>query len=127
MMMPLPLAAKSNIEPERILAFALGRVGADGCLDALVEKPDAEQVAAMGEQRLVSMNCWRFPPAIMTACRDLKPSRRGELELTDAIMATIAAGVRYEVRTSDDGVLDLSKRGDIPAVRARLAGVSVSL
>ena len=124
---PDTLAAKSNIEPARILAFALGKVGVDGCLDALVEKPDADEVAAMGKDRLVSMNCWRFPSAIMAACAELKPSKRGELELTDAIVKTIANGVRYKVGTSRDGVLDLSKRGDIPALRGRLTGVTVAL
>lgn len=121
------LAEHSNIEPARILAFALGKVGADGCLDALIEKPDAKALDALGPERRVSMNCWRFPPAIFAACQKLTPSRRGELELTDAINMTIASGVRFEVGTSHDGVLDLSKRGDIPRVRERLRGVAVSL
>jgi glucose-1-phosphate thymidylyltransferase len=124
---PQGLAEHSNIEPARILAFALGKVGEDGCLDALIEKPDAEALAVLGSERRVSMNCWRFPPEIFAACRRLTPSRRGELELTDAITSTIASGVRFEVRTSPDGVLDLSRRGDIPAVRERLRGVAVRL
>lgn len=124
---PEGLAAHSNIEPARILAFALGKVGADGCLDALVEKPDAAALAAVGPERRVSMNCWRFPPSIFEACRRLTPSARGELELTDAINMTIASGVRFKVETSGDGVLDLSRRGDIPAVRARLGAVALSL
>jgi glucose-1-phosphate thymidylyltransferase len=124
---PHGLAQNSNIEPDRILAFALGTVGADGCLDALVEKPDAHALARMGPERHVSMNCWRFPPAIFEACRLLTPSARGELELTDAIMMTIAQGVRYKILQSHEGVLDLSKRSDIAAVRERLRGVVVGL
>ena len=124
---PGGLAGNSNIEPARILAFALAKVGADGCLDALIEKPDAAALAWIGPTRLVSMNCWRFPPVIFEACRGLFPSARGELELTDAINATIAGGVRFKVETSDLGVLDLSRRGDIPAVKAHLRGVAVSL
>lgn len=124
---PEGLAAHSNIEPARILAFALGRIGADGCLDALVEKPDAAALATFGAERHVSMNCWRFPSSIFEHCRALEPSVRGELELTDAITASIAAGVRYRVLTSDDGVLDLSRRGDIAAVRRALEGVRVVL
>jgi len=124
---PEGLAEHSNIEPARVLAFALGKVGADGCLDALIEKPDAAALASIGPERHVSMNCWRFPPAIFEACARLTPSARGELELTDAINMTIAGGVRFKVETSDDGVLDLSRRGDIPAVRERLRGVAVRL
>jgi len=40
---------------------------------------------------------------------------------------TIAKGVRFKVETSRDGVLDLSRRGDIPAVKERLRGVAVRL
>ena len=120
------LARGSNIDPARIAAFAIGRVGEDGCLDALVEKPDPETMRALGQGH-VSMNCWRFPPAIFEACRGLVPSARGELELTDAIMRTIAGGVRYKVEGSDLGVLDLSRRGDIPAVRERLHAVTATL
>jgi len=124
---PEGLAANSNIEPARIMAFALGAIGADGCLDALIEKPDAADLARLGDARHVSMNCWRFPSSLFEQCRNLTPSKRGELELTDAIMAAIAAGLRLKVGLSEEGVLDLSKRGDIEAVRARLAGVQVSL
>lgn len=121
------LAARSNIEPSRILAFALGKVGPDGCLDALIEKPDAQALLELGSERRVSMNCWRFAPSIFDACRDLTPSVRGELELTDAIMKTISLGVRYQVGSSDLGVLDMSRRGDIPAVKEALRGVVVEL
>jgi glucose-1-phosphate thymidylyltransferase len=124
---PQGLAEHSNIEPARILAFALGRIGADGCLDELIEKPGPEVLERLGSERRVSMNCWRFPSTIFAACRGLVPSARGELELTDAINRTIASGVRYKVESSDDGVLDLSRRGDIPAVKRRLQGVSVRL
>lgn len=124
---PQGLAAHSNIEPARILAFALGKVGVDGCLDALIEKPDASALASMGPTRHISMNCWRFPPSIFDACRQLTPSVRGELEITDAIAMTIARGVRFEVRTSPKGVLDISRRGDIPAVREALQEVVIRL
>jgi glucose-1-phosphate thymidylyltransferase len=124
---PEGLAARSNIEPDRIRGFALGRIGADGCLDRLVEKPDLAVMAEIGTERHVSMNCWRFPPTVFDACRRITPSARGELELTDAIAILIAAGLRLKVLTSDLGVLDLSKRGDIPAVRERLRGVAVEL
>jgi glucose-1-phosphate thymidylyltransferase len=71
------------------------------------------------------MTCWRMPPAIHDACRAVTPSVRGELELVDAVDALLARGVRFEVVVTEDGVLDLSRRGDIAAVEAALAGVTV--
>lgn len=124
---PEGLAAHSNIEPERIKGFAVGKVGADGGLDALIEKPDAAAMASLGPHRLVSMNCWRFPPAVFEACRGLSLSPRGEYEITDAVAALIASGHRLRVLTSEEGVLDLSKRSDIPAVLSRLRGEVVEL
>jgi glucose-1-phosphate thymidylyltransferase len=121
------LVERSNIEPARIRAFALGRVGTDGGLDELIEKPEAAVLADLGPAARVSMNCWRLPPSVFDACRRLVPSRRGELELPDAIGLTIAAGVRFKVVTSDEGVLDLSRRSDIPAIKERLRGVIVKL
>jgi glucose-1-phosphate thymidylyltransferase len=73
------------------------------------------------------MNCWRFPSAIFDACRGLAPSARGELEITDAVAALIARGHRFEALRSDEGVLDLSRRGDIPAVVDYLRDVVVDL
>ena len=42
-------------------------------------------------------------------------------------MKTIAAGVRFMVLFSDEGVLDMSRRSDIRAVNERLRGVVVNL
>ncbi len=118
------LVAHSNIPPDRIRAFALGVVD-DGRLARIVEKPTPEQAAALGDTALVSMTCWRMPPAIHAACRRVTRSVRGELELVDAVNALIADGVRFEVVVADDGVLDLSRRGDVAAVERALEGVTV--
>jgi dTDP-glucose pyrophosphorylase len=117
------LLARSNIPADRIRAFALGVVE-DGRLARIVEKPTPEQAAALGDA-LVSMTCWRMPPAIHAACRRVTRSVRGEYELVDAVNALIADGVRFEVIVADDGVLDLSRRGDVAAVEQALAGVTV--
>ena len=46
----------------------------------------------------VSMNCWRFGPAIFEACRSIRPSPRGELEITDAVQyATDRLGERFGI------------------------------
>jgi dTDP-glucose pyrophosphorylase len=117
------LLERSNIPADRIRAFALGVVE-DGRLARIVEKPTPEQAAALGDA-LVSMTCWRMPPAIHAACREVTRSVRGEYELVDAVNALIADGVRFEVVVAEDGVLDLSRRGDVAAVEHALAGVTV--
>jgi dTDP-glucose pyrophosphorylase len=121
---PEALLAQSNIPAARIRAFALGVVE-DGYLARIVEKPTLQQAAALGGDALVSMTCWRMPPAIHAACRRVTRSARGEYELVDAVNALIADGVRFEVVVAEDGVLDLSRRGDVAAVEHALAGVIV--
>ncbi|MFN0182163.1 MAG: sugar phosphate nucleotidyltransferase [Gemmatimonadales bacterium] len=119
------LVAKSNIGPERIGHFALVWKDRAGYLERIVEKPTPDQ-AIDGD--LVSMNSWRFGPAIFTACRAIRPSIRGEFELQDAVTYAIAnLGERFRVVESTDGVLDLSSRADIDVVARRLAGLPVSL
>jgi dTDP-glucose pyrophosphorylase len=118
------LVTQSNIPPDRIRAFALGMVE-DGRLARIVEKPTPEQAAALGADALVSMTCWRMPPAIHEACRRVERSVRGELELVDAVNALLDQGIRFDVVVAEDGVLALSRRGDIAAVERALAGVTV--
>lgn len=120
---PEELVARSNIPRERIQAFALCAVEG-GRLVRIIEKPTPAQAASLPDA-LVSMSCWRMPPAIHEACRAVTPSVRGELELNDAVNALIGAGVTFEVVVAEDGVLDLSRRGDIAAVERALAGVTV--
>lgn len=118
------LIRESNIEPERVRRYALLALNADGSLARIVEKPDATTEASMGTEALVSMNAWVFTPVIYDACRRVKPSARGELELQDAVRIAIdELGERIDVVPVAAGVLDLSSRGDIASVRERLAGV----
>jgi len=124
---PDALVRASNIPAERIRAFALGLVGADDVLTELIEKPDEDTWRALGSRALVSMNCWRLPPAIFDVCRALQPSPRGELELPHAIRDAMAAGMRFAVVRSDEGVLDLSRRADVAAVAERLRHVAVDV
>lgn len=121
------LVREGNVPPERIAAFAVLEVGADGRLLRVVEKPDEDELRALPDAP-VSMNCWRFTPAIFDACRATSPSPRGELEITDAVEhARSRLGVEFEVVKVRSGVLDLSGRADIPAVAERLRGVEVAL
>ncbi len=111
------LIARSNIPADRVRQFALLQRDADGWLTGIVEKPNAATYDSLIAHSLVSMNLWSFSPTIYDACRRVQPSVRGELELQDAVrIATTELGERFRVVVSDDGVLDLSTRGDIESV-----------
>jgi dTDP-glucose pyrophosphorylase len=120
------LLAQGTITAQRLQGFALISSDETGALLAIHEKPSHEQVRAAGHDALYSMNLWALPPAVVAACERIAPSARGELELPDAIRATMTDdGLRYAVHRSDDGVLDLSQRADIATVSAHLAGWSI--
>jgi glucose-1-phosphate thymidylyltransferase len=122
------LLAGGNIPPERIRAFALIAVRADGILERIVEKPDERESRSFGANPLVSMNAWLLSPAIYPACRAIVPSARGELEIQAAVrFAMERLGEEFQVIESAEPVLDLSTREDIPAVTTRLAAVEVRL
>ena len=122
------LVEGGNIPAERIARYALLDVDADGYLRRIVEKPDEATARAFGDSALVSMNVWLLTPALLEACRRVKPSPRGELELPNAVQLAIdELGVRVRAVAVRAAVLDLSQRGDIPAVAARLRGTPVRL
>jgi glucose-1-phosphate thymidylyltransferase len=117
------LIERGNIPPERVRAFALCTVDADGFLASIVEKPAVDDPSG---RALVSMNCWRMPPEVHDACRQVAPSVRGELELADAVTRLLRdAHVRFRVLVSEEGVLDLSRRSDVAAVSRALAGMTI--
>jgi glucose-1-phosphate thymidylyltransferase len=115
------LVARSNVSPEQVAAFALIEAE-DGYMTGIVEKPDAATALAMDDAP-VSMTLWRFEPSIFDACRAIEPSERGELELADAVALATERGTRFRVVPVAEGVLDISRRRDIPAVERWLAGV----
>ncbi len=122
------MLAGSNIAAERIRRFAVGAFDGAGRLRRILEKPDEETLASLSRPLWLSMNCWRFGPSIFEACRSIRPSIRGEYEVTDAVQYAIdVLGERFDVLRVRAPVLDLTSRGDIPAVAARLAGVEARL
>jgi glucose-1-phosphate thymidylyltransferase len=117
------LLRNGDIPPERINRFALIE-SRGGRLVRIVEKPDERTAAGFGADPLVSMNLWLLPPTIFASCRAIEPSERGELELQDAIRHNIdVLGETYAVGVREEPVLDLSTRGDVPRVTARLSGI----
>ncbi len=121
------LVIKSNIPADRVRSFAYCTIDSDGFLTDLVEKPDVASAALLSPRSLVSMNCWRFDPTVLTYCRSVKKSQRGEFELPQAVRNAIGAGMRLKVIRSEEGVLDLSRQDDIPEVTNWLKNVTVSL
>lgn len=121
------LVRDSNIPAERIRSFALVESDTHGTLTAIHEKPDQDLYNRLKDSALVSMNLWRFRPVIFDACVRVHPSNRGELELQDAVRLAAAEGEQFTVIAYSGGVLDLSRREDIPKVTAMLAGRTVSL
>ncbi len=120
------LVRLSNIPAERVLAFALCDVAPDGGLREIVEKPVADHPLALASRRAVSMNLWHFGPEIFAALARVTPSPRGELELVDAARGVLRSGARVQAVPLATGVLDLSTRGDVASVAARLAGRPVA-
>lgn len=122
------LLGGSNIPADRLRRFALVDTDDDGYLRGIIEKPDDLTYERLIARSLISMNLWAFTPAIFDACARVAPSARGEYELQDAVaIALHELGQRFRVIPSSSGVLDLSTRGDVAAVAARLAGVDVRL
>ena len=121
------LLRDGQISAERIARYALLDVNPDGLLRRIVEKPDEETVRELGDAP-VSMNCWLLNSTILDACRRITPSPRGELELPSAVQLAIdTMGAHVHVLVVDAPVLDLSHRGDVARVAARLEGVIVEL
>lgn len=124
------LLRESNFDAERVQSFALLRVATNGDLEDIIEKPDPETYQRLGiqGQAPISMNVWRFGPAIFTACQSIRPSVRGELELPEAVRyAVTTMGERFRTVRLESGVLDLSRRGDVREVERVLAEIEVRL
>jgi dTDP-glucose pyrophosphorylase len=121
------LSTRGNIPPERVAAYALVSTGPDGCIEEIVEKPDAADIARLEGHAWISMTCWRFERSIFDAARAVDRSRRGEYELPDAVARLVRSGERLRVVPVDEGVLDLSSRADVPSVAERLRGIEVRL
>lgn len=118
----------SNIPAERLTKFAVVRMTGDGYLNQVIEKPDEATLKTLPKPWGVSVNCWRFGPKIFQACKSIGLSPRGEYEITDAVQYAIdKLDERFKVCWCNAPVLDLSSRGDIGPVAARLKGMKVNL
>ena len=116
------LVHDSGFPPDRVVAFAVIDVDAQGYLTRIIEKPGQAYYDAAGPDALISMNVWRFDARIFDACRDVPQSARGEFELPEAVGLAVSRGVRFKVVPASGAVLDLSRRSDVALVASRLAG-----
>ena len=119
----------SNIAADRISKFAAVEIDhASSRFIRIHEKPEQGVIDRLGTPLYLSMNCWRFSAKVFDACRAIKPSPRGEYEVTDAaqycvdVLGEIFTAVKFE-----GAVLDMSSRNDIGAVAAKLKGTRVEL
>jgi len=122
------LVRHGNADVDRIGSFATIESDAGGHLVRIIEKPDPVQAATLSDLSLISMNCWRFGPAIFTACRRIERSPRDEYEIPFAVAYSMQhLRQRYRVVPSEEGVLTLSSRGDVQSVSQRLKNMEVRL
>ena len=135
---PAALSAARLLDSPGLVAFSARAMVQDGgvprervaAFPGVVLSPEGflSHLAPLQEDGYVSMNCWRFGPAIFQACRSIVPSARGELELPDAVEYSMARmGEHYRVVRSEEAVFDLSSRADIARVTRQLEGITVRL
>ncbi|MDH5440753.1 MAG: nucleotidyltransferase family protein [Candidatus Bathyarchaeota archaeon] len=122
------LIAGSNYTAERVKKFAVMQVDGELHLSRIVEKPDNPEAYTTSYGILVNMNLFRFTHDIFWACERIKPHPvRGEFELSSAVQLLVdERRVPVKVLVARAGVLDLTYRDDIVAVRDRLQGLDLS-
>lgn len=117
------LVKESNFGRERVRRFAVVVADDNGCLQSIMEKPRHPEHYERNGRLWLSMNLYRFTPAIFEACERIEPDPdRGELELPTAVLL-LAQEREFQVAQCRGGVIDMTGRDDIPAVRELLDGV----
>jgi len=87
-------------------AFGIAQM-ADGRVARIVEKPREP----MGNLAVIGI--YMFDPAVHEVIKTLKPSARGELEITDAIQGLIDHGMRVDAEVMDRYWIDTGKMDDM--------------
>lgn len=91
-------------EPQR---FGVAKLDKDGKVKKLIEKPKVPP------SNYALVGVYFFQPVIISACKNIKPSWRNELEITDAIQWLIDNGYKVEASIVQGWWKDTGKPEDI--------------